>query len=218
MILMIFFRLSIKFNNFDIFKYLVDNYDFLIHNSFNIVNYFFNNNNNIHINIIKYLADKGAEIYTNGHLISILNILYNSHKFDVIDYLINIKIKQNMESNENLEKFLEMLISSHESSIIEYLLENYKEYITNYVNFLKIVCDYGICWHYIFKLLLRYFEPDNDLLIYSYNKNNLSAVQLLVEYGMDFNILDEYIKDENKDINNYLFGKGLVLSNKLSET
>ena len=67
-------------------------------------------------------------------------------------------------------------------------------------------------------MLLRYFEPDNDLLIYSYNKNNLSAVQLLVEYGMDFNILDEYIKDENKDINNYLFGKGLVLSNKLSET
>ena len=195
------FEPSIKLNNFKMLKYLIDKFDFLILLSFKIFLIIDETNYNNYIDIIKYVADKGADIN-----IDLLEKFCIYNEFDVLDYLLNIVLKVNKNP---LSILIMRLIKLNEINSIKHLLENYGNYIKPKCKALRIACNKNN--YYLSNMLIKYIKPANDMLIKAYNNNYLDIIILLIENGMDINLLKEHIKDEKIEINNYLFDNGLVI-------
>ena len=197
-----FFELSIDIKNIEVIKYLVENNNFLIKNSLNIVNKFFISiNDENYIDIIKYLVNIGA--YMN---FIILKKVCDYCCFTTIDYLLNIKINSN---DDDLEILIGGLIYLNKTNILNHILNKY----INYVKLEFTYLEYAINKNYynLFEILIKYIETNNDILIKAYNNDNLNIVILLVEKGIDINILKEHIKDNKRDINDYLLCCGLII-------
>ena len=195
--------LSIYAKNFEVFKYLIDKYICLIENSlsyFDSSNYNFNN----YIDYIKYLANKGAHIPS-----TVLERCCLYKRFDILDYLLKIKIK--IKNKKNLKYLIEQLVYNNDYDSIIYLYENYRKYIGPKCKALSIAMNNDN--YYLSKKLLKYIQVHDNMLVNAYNNNNLNIVILLIENGINVNVLKEHFKNDvdKTQINDYLFENGLII-------
>jgi len=127
-------------------------------------------------------------------------------------FLDNVNNKPNIFNTHPYCLLVEKLSKHGKSKTIKFIDDNY---IFKYSEkSLQNACRYN---HFeIAKIILKYVKPNDDILINAYNKNNYNIVVLLIEYGLNVNVLKGHIKKSSRikyynDINNYLIENGLII-------
>jgi ankyrin repeat protein len=177
-------------------------------------------------NAVKFLIEHGANTHIDGN-----QPLYSA----IIEGDLEIfkLLLETVNINEETELILGMAISEESYDIIKYCLTNLKIKITKDIG--KDIDTfkrhkYGN--YYTFKIMLDYEENiDNDTVISTYNPNDmllygvkyneLEIVKIAFEKGAEiisnFLILMFALYNNNFDMIDYLFSKGLIIKNEYLE-
>ena len=204
------FKYAITSENFEIIEYMINNYKSLIHNSIIVLYdeiYYDVINKEFYKKTVKFLVENGAKIIDG-----VIKIFCDVDDLDMVKFLLDNS--RNFNINK-LSLVIEKISSYGNIKIIKFFEDNYNKLFTKKA--LNEACKFNN--FEIAKIILKYVKPDENMLIKAYKKNNYNIVVLLIENGLNVNILKDYINTSSKvgnyynynDVNNYLFEKELVI-------
>eukprot|EP00833_Pecoramyces_ruminatium_P018011 jgi/Orpsp1_1/1192043/evm.model.d7180000090145.2 len=198
---------AIKYQNFEIIKYLVDNGADMnvVNKKINVIYHLINNNN---IDILKYLVDNNLNINKKdqygqtllGYSISLKN-----------EQIINFLIQHNADFSgiSNKIEILDLITKNNNLNLINFIVFNsgiyeiLKEIIDkDRIDILKIIIDNNL------DINIR-DKNDNTILMYAIEKRKINIIKYLIDNGADiydvkYKLIKEIIFDSKLDILKFL--------------